>query len=76
MHSHDDEDMLKVRANRLGGERVSAGLLEHYGDYVVPDVPLSQQLVGKAKTAKCIQRRTTLECESKNHTEDLLHSIY
>lgn len=45
MYSYDDEDMLKVGANSLGSERVSAGLLEHYGHYVVPNVPLSQQLV-------------------------------
>lgn len=45
MYSYDDEDMLKVGANSLGSERVSSGLLEHYGHYVVPNVPLSQQLV-------------------------------
>lgn len=45
VYSYDDEDMLKVGANSLGSERVSSGLLEHYGHYVVPNVPLSQQLV-------------------------------
>lgn len=45
MYSYDDEDMLKVGTNSLGSERVSSGLLEHYGHYVVPNVPLSQQLV-------------------------------
>lgn len=45
VHPYDDEDMLKVRANGLGGEGVSAGLLEHDGHYVVPYVALPQQLV-------------------------------
>lgn len=44
MHANDDEDMLKVGANSLGGEGVSARLLEHNGDYVVTYVPLPQQL--------------------------------
>lgn len=44
MHPDDDEDMLKVRANSLGGERVSAGLLEHDRHDVVPDVAFPQQL--------------------------------
>ena len=45
MHPDNDEDMLKVRANGLGGERVSTGLLEHDGHDVVTDVALPQQLV-------------------------------
>lgn len=44
MHPNDDEDMLKVRANSLGGERVCTGLLEHDGHYVVTYVALPQQL--------------------------------
>lgn len=51
MHPYDNEDMLEVRAYGLGGERVSAGLLEHDGHYVVPYVALPQQLViGKTTT--------------------------
>lgn len=38
MHAHDDEDVLEVRADGLGSEGVSPGLLEHDGHYVVPDV--------------------------------------
>lgn len=45
MHTDDDEDMLKVRADGLGGEGVSTGLLEHNGHNVVPYVALPQQLV-------------------------------
>lgn len=45
MHPYNDEDVLEVRANGLGGEGVSAGLLEHDGHYVVPYVALPQQLV-------------------------------
>lgn len=44
MHPYDDEDVLKVRADGLRGEGVSAGLLEHDGHDVVPYVPLPQQL--------------------------------
>lgn len=44
MHPYDDEDMLKVRADGLGSEGVSARLLEHDGHYVVPYVALPQQL--------------------------------
>lgn len=45
VHPHDDEDVLEVRADGLGSEGVSAGLLEHHGHNVVPDVSLPQQLV-------------------------------
>lgn len=45
VHPYNDEDMLKVRANDLGGEGVSARFLEHDGHYVVPYVALPQQLV-------------------------------
>lgn len=45
VHPYDDEDMLKVRANGLGGEGVSTRLLEHDGHYVIPYVTLPQQLV-------------------------------
>lgn len=45
VHPHDDEDMLKVRADGLGSEGVSAGLLEHDGHNVVANVSLPQQLV-------------------------------
>lgn len=44
VHPDNDEDMLKVRANSLGGERMSTGLLEHDGHDVVPDVAFPQQL--------------------------------
>lgn len=44
MHPNNDEDVLEVRANGLGGEGVSARLLEHDGHYVVPYVALPQQL--------------------------------
>lgn len=71
MYSYDDEDMLKVGANSLGSERVSSGLLEHYGHYVVPNVPLSQQLVIEKQG---IFRGVTTEC--KSHTKDLVRSIY
>lgn len=47
VHPHDDEDMLKVWADGLGSEGVSAGLLEHDGHNVVPYVSLPQQLVVK-----------------------------
>lgn len=40
MHPHDDEDVLKVRANGFGGEGVRARLLEHDGHYVVAYVAL------------------------------------
>lgn len=42
---NDDEHMLKVRADGLGGEGVSTRLLEHDGHYVIPYVALPQQLV-------------------------------
>lgn len=45
VHPNNDEDMLKVGANGLGGERVSARLLEHNRHNVVPNVALPQQLV-------------------------------
>lgn len=45
MHAHDDEDVLEVRADGLGSEGMSPGLLEHDGHYVVPDVAFPQQLV-------------------------------
>lgn len=45
MHPHDDEDVLEVRADGLGGEGVSPRLLEHDGHDVVPDVAFPQQLV-------------------------------
>lgn len=51
VHPHDDEDMLKVRADDLGSEGMSAGLLEHDGHDVVPYVPLPQQLVVKEQGA-------------------------
>lgn len=51
MHPHDDEDMLKVRADDLGSEGMSAGLLEHDGHDVVAYVPLPQQLVVKEQGA-------------------------
>lgn len=51
VHPHDDEDMLKVRADDLGSEGMSAGLLEHDGHNVVPYVPLPQQLVVKEQGA-------------------------
>ena len=47
VHPNNDEDMLKVRANGLGRERVSTGLLEHNGHNVVPNVSLPQQLVNE-----------------------------
>lgn len=54
MHPNNDEDMLEVRANGLGGEGVSTRLLEHDGHYVVPDVALPQQLV--------IRKQHSLNC--------------
>lgn len=45
MHTDDDEDVLEVRADGLGGEGVRAWLLEHDGHDVVPYVALPQQLV-------------------------------
>lgn len=51
VHPHDDEDMLKVRADDLGSEGMSAGLLEHDGHDVVAYVPLPQQLVVKEQGA-------------------------
>lgn len=47
VHPHDDEHMLEVGADGLGGEGVSAGLLEHDGHYVVAYVALPQQLVSE-----------------------------
>lgn len=44
MHTDDDEDVLEVGADVLRGERQSPRLLEDDGDYVVPDVPLPQEL--------------------------------
>ena len=41
----NDEDMLKVGADVLGGERQRPGLLEDDGHNVVAYVPLPQQLV-------------------------------
>ena len=49
VHPNNDEDVLKVRANGLGGERVSTGLLEHNSHNVVPNVSLPQQLVNEKK---------------------------
>lgn len=54
MHPYDDEDVLEVRADGLGSEGVSPGLLEHDGHYVVPNVAFPQQL-GKAHPT--VQRR-------------------
>lgn len=45
MDPNDDEHMLEVRADGLGGEGVSTRLLEHDGHDVVPYVALPQQLV-------------------------------
>lgn len=50
VHPHDDEDVLEVRADGLGGEGVSPGLLEHDGHNVVPDVAFPQQLVKTNQT--------------------------
>lgn len=44
MHSHNDEDMLKVGANGPGSEGVCSRFLEHNGHNVVPNVALPQQL--------------------------------
>lgn len=52
MHPHDDEDVLEVRADGLGGEGMSPGLLEHDGHDVVPDVAFPQQLVRTSQTRK------------------------
>lgn len=45
VHPYDDEHMLKVGADGLGGEGVSTRLLEHDGHYVISYVALPQQLV-------------------------------
>lgn len=37
----DNENMLEVRADVLGSKGKGPGLLEYYGDYIIPDVPLS-----------------------------------
>ena len=52
VHAHDDEDMLKVRANGPGGEGVSSWLLEHNGHNVVSNVAFPQQL----KKQQCLFR--------------------
>lgn len=44
MHAHDEEHVLEVGADVLGGEGQSPWLLEDDGDYVVPNVPLPQEL--------------------------------
>ncbi len=44
VHTDDNKDVLEVRADILRGERQRSGLLEDYGDNVVPYVPLSQEL--------------------------------
>lgn len=43
--SHDDEDVLEVGADVLGGERQSPRLLEDDGHDVIPYVSLPQELV-------------------------------
>lgn len=53
VHTDDDEDVLEVGADVLRGERQSARLLEDDGDYVVPDVPLPQELKDRQATTKC-----------------------
>ena len=45
VHPHDDEDVLEVGADGLGGKGVGAGLLEHQRHNVVADVALPQQLI-------------------------------
>lgn len=49
MNLNDDEDMLKMRANRLWSEGQSARLLEHDCHDVITDVPLPQQLTRQRK---------------------------
>lgn len=44
VHSHNDENMLKVRANGPGCEGVGSWFLEHNSHNVVPNVTLPQQL--------------------------------
>lgn len=44
VHTDDDEDVLEVGADVLRGERQSSRLLKDDGDYVVPYVPLPQEL--------------------------------
>ena len=61
VYPYDDEDMLKVRANGPGSERVSPWLLEHNGHNVVPNVAFPQQL-GK----KCLLlEKVTLKAKAK-----------
>lgn len=44
VHANDHKDMLEVRANVLGRERQSARFLEDDGHYIVPYMPLPQEL--------------------------------
>lgn len=55
MHLHNDEDVLEVRADVLGGERQGARLLEDDGHDVIPNVPLPQKLCREGNTQSDIQ---------------------
>lgn len=44
MYADDDEHVLEVGEDGLGGEGERSRLLEHDGDDVVPNVSLPQQL--------------------------------
>jgi len=49
VHADNDEDVLEVGADVLGGEGQRPGLLEDDGHDVVPYVPLPQELRGKRR---------------------------
>lgn len=52
VHTHDNEDMLEVRADVLRSERQSSWLLKDDGDNVVSYVPLPQEL--ETRGDKCL----------------------
>lgn len=49
VHTDDDKNVLEVGTDILWGERQCSWLLKDYGDYVVPYVPLSQELKEKKR---------------------------
>lgn len=71
MHPHDDEYVLKVRADGLGSEGVRTRLLEHDGHDVIPDVALPQQLIIEKKNNPMLETCMT----KQSHTKHMAYAI-
>lgn len=70
MHLHHHEHVLEMRADVLGAEGFGAGLLEHDGDDVVPDVALPEQLQVMRHRRELRQRGTRVSTYAKQPAAD------